>query len=249
MQRTNANIETNKEMDLGQLGRIFLKRLWLIVAVAMICGLGFFIHSKLFIKPTYQSYFTAYVNNKISDTGVNTSTSDLTASMGLVYVYEDIMTSRSVLKQAAKECGTSYSQIAGCVTASVSETAPVVKVVVETTDRKLSLRLAQKIAEIAPIKVAEVVDGSSMRIIDPPEAPNGKASPNSVRKATTGFLFGFLVAAVVLVFRDLIYDTVQGSEDMERRYGVPVIGHIPDIFQAERANERYGYKMTGGDRK
>lgn len=248
MQQTNTKVE-NKEIDLSQLGRIFIKRFWLILAVAIIFTIGTFIYSKAFVKPTYRSYFTAYVNNKMTDTGVNTSTSDLTASMGLVYVYEDIMTSRSVLMQAAKECGTSYAKIAGCVTASVSETAPVVTVVVETTDKKLSLKLAQKIAEIAPIKVAEVVDGSSMRIIDEPLAPVGQYSPNSKRDAISGFITGFILATLILVFRDMIYDTVQNSEDMERRYNVPVIGNIPDIFQAERQSERYGYKMTGGDRR
>lgn len=249
MKQTNAKIDSNREIDLTQVGRIFLKHLWVIAAIAVISGLCAFGYSKLFIKPTYQSYFTAYVNNKITDTGVNTSTSDLTASMGLVYVYEDIMTSRSVLTQAAEACGTTYGKVAGCVKASVSDTAPVVRVVVETTDKKLSLRLARAIAEIAPVKVAEVVDGSSMRIIDEPLAPSGQASPNSTKKMITGFLIGFVAATLVLVFRDLIYDTVQGGDDMERRYGIPEIGHIPDMFQAERQSERYGYKMTGGNRR
>ena len=156
---------------------------------------------------------------------------------------------KQLLTQAAKECGTSFGQISSCVTASVSETAPVVTITVETTNRKLSYKLAQKIAEIAPIKVAEVVDGSSMRIIDEPLPPGGKASPNSRRSATTGFLLGFILSTLLLVFMDLVYDTVQSGEDMERRYGVPVIGHIPDAIQAEKSDERYGYKQTGGDRR
>ena len=249
MQHTSANIEVNKEVNLTQLGKIFLKRVWLIVAIAVIFGVTSFVYSKLFIKPTYRCYFTAYVNNKISDTGVNTSTGDLTASMGLVYVYEDIMTSRSVLQQAAEACGTTYGRISGCVKANVSETAPVVTIVVETTDKKLSLRLAQKIAEIAPIKVAEVVDGSSMRIIDEPVAPSGPSSPNSTKNGLSSLMVGFLLATAVFVFIDLAYDTVQGNEEMEQRYGVPVIGHIPDAYVAERTKEHYGYKMTGGNRR
>lgn len=249
MQHNNTKVEINKEIDLSQLGRIFLKRLWLIVLIAVFLGSAFYTYSSIFVKPTYRSSFTAYVNNKITDTGVNTSTSDLTASMGLVYVYQDIMTSRSVLMQAADECGTTYRKIAGCVTASVSETAPVLTVVVETTDKKLSLKVAQKIAEIAPIKVAEVVDGSSMRIIDEPLAPSGKASPNLRKSFISGFLGGFILSTLLLVFKDMVYDTVQSSEDMERRYSIPVIGHIPDIFQVEKQTERYGYKTTGGDRK
>ena len=94
-----------------------------------------------------------------------------------------------------------------------------------------------------------VVDGSSMRIIDEPVAPSGQASPNSVRNGLSSFVIGFLLATVLLVFMDLVYDTVQGNEDIESRYGVAVIGHIPDMFQAERATERYSYKVSGGNRR
>ena len=242
-------IEIKREIDIGHLSSIFLKRFWAILLVAVLIAAGFFLHAKLFIKPTYQSHFTAYVNNKNTDTAANTSTGDLTASMGLVYVYQDIMTSRSVLERAAKACGTTYNKISGCVTATVSETAPVVTVTVETNSKRLSLQLAEKIAEFAPDKVAEVVDGSSMRIIDHPVAPNGKSSPNVSKRTFTGFLIGFAFATVLFVFRDLIYDTVQSSDDIERRYSVPVIGNIPDIYLAERAGERYGYGKRGVEHK
>lgn len=245
----NVKTDTGREIDLGQVISIFIKRLWLIVAVSILFAIGFYAHAKVFIEPTYESSFTAYVNNKIADTGVNTTTGDMTASMGLVYVYEDIMTSRSLLQETARACNIPYNQVAGSVRASVSETAPVITVVVSTNDRDLSLKLAKKIAELAPAKVAQVVDGSSMRIIDEPQRPVGQAAPNESRRAYSGALIGFVLATILFVFRDLIYDTVQTGEDIERRYNVPVIGNIPDIFLAERAGERYGYKKVGGEHK
>ena len=242
-------IEIKREIDLGHLTGVFLKRFWAILFVAILVAGGFFVHAKVFVKPTYRSYFTAYVNNRNTNTAANTSSGDMTASMGLVYVYQDIITSRSVLERAAKSCGTTYSQISGCVTASVSETAPVVTVIVETESERLSQQLAEKIAEYAPDKVAEVVDGSSMRVIDHPVAPKGKASPNVSRRTSTGFLIGFVLATILFVFRDLIYDTVQSGDDLERRYSVPVIGNIPDAYQAERAGEHYGYGRKGAELK
>lgn len=250
MQQWNNKPDTEREIDLARLGRVLIKRAWLIVAVALLFGVAAFVYSSAFIAPTYRSYFTAYVNNRMNtDTGVNTSTSDLTASMGLVYVYQSIMTSRSVLAPAAEACGVSYSKIAGSVTAQVSETAPVVMVIVETESPKLSLQLAQKIAELAPSKVAEVVDGSSMRIIDEPIAPKGKASPNNMKNAFMGALAGLILAALACLAVDLVYDHVQNTEDIERRYNVPVIGHIPDMHQAEKKGDRYGYRKAGADRR
>lgn len=250
MQQWNNKPDTEREIDLARLGRVLIKRAWLIVAAALLCGVFTFAYSAAFIPPTYRSYFTAYVNNRMNtDTGANTSTSDLTASMGLVYVYQDIMTSRSVLAPAAEACGVSYGQIAGSVKAGVSDTAPVVTVVVETENPKLSLQLAQKIAELAPAKVAEVVDGSSMRIIDEPIAPGGKASPNNAKNGLLGALFGLIFAALACVVVDLVYDHVQNTEDIERRYNVPVIGHIPDMLHAGKSADRYSYRKAGADRR
>lgn len=250
MQHWNKSTETERELDLARIGRVLLKRAWLIVAVSLVMALVSFIWSALFITPTYQSYFTAYVNNRMNtDTGVNTSTGDLTASMGLVYVYQDIITSRSVLSAAAEECGTDYNRVLNGVSAYVSETAPVVTVVVETTSPKLSLKLAQKIAELAPSKVAEVVDGSSMRIIDEPVAPTGKHSPNNLKNALLGAAAGLVVAVLVCIISDVIHDDVQDGADLERRYSVPVIGHIPDMFMAEKSVDRYNYRKAGTERK
>lgn len=250
MQQWNSKPDVEREIDLVRLGRVLIKRAWLIVAVALLFGAVAFIYSAAFIAPTYRSYFTAYVNNRLNtDTGANTSTGDLTASMGLVHVYQGIMTSRSVLAPAAEACGVSYGKIVGSVKASVSDTAPVVTVVVETESPKLSLQLAQKIAELAPGKVAEVVDGSSMRIIDEPMAPGGKSSPDNMRNALAVALVGLLLSALTCVIVDLVYDRVQNSEDIEYRYDVPVIGHIPDMLQAEKNGDRYGYRRAGADRR
>lgn len=249
MQQWTKKNETERELDFARIGRVLLKRAWLIIVVALVFGSVAFIGSAVFITPTYRAYFTAYVNNRMTSETAHTSTGDLTASMGLVYVYQDIITSRSVLEQAAEECGTTYSKVKGSVTAYVSDTAPVVTVVVETTSPKLSLKLAEKVADLAPGKVAEVVDGSSMRIIDPPVASSGKASPNNLRNGLLGLLIGLVGAVVMCIVVDLIYDYVQDDSDIERRYSVPVIGHIPDIIQAEKSPNNYSYRKAGADRK
>ena len=254
MQQWNNRTDTERELDLTRIGQVLLKRAWLIVAVAVLFGVATYIYSALFITPKYRSYFTAYVNNRLTteagvNPGINTSTGDLTASMGLVYVYQSIITSRSVLEPAAEACGVPYAQIGGSVSASVAENAPVLTVVVDSPSPKLSMEMAQKIAELAPAKVAEVVDGSSMRIIDEPTAFRNAVSPNKARNAMIGAAFGLLVTALFCVVSDLVYDDVQNSADLERRYNIPVIGRIPDMVQAEKTGDRYGYRKAGTERK
>lgn len=250
MQQIKKKNETEREIDLTRLGQVLLKKSWLIVVVTLLFGLGSYIYSALFITPMYKAYFTAYVNNRISnENAIHTSTGDLTASMGLVYVYQDIITSRSVLASAATACDASYPMVANGVKASVNQDAPVVTVVVETEDPELSLAVAQQIAELAPIKVAEVVEGSSMKIIDSPAVIRSPSSPNMKTNVLIGFAIGFVLATLSIIVVDLFYDYVQGVADIERRYSLPVIGQIPDMLQAEKSGENYGYRKAGVERK
>ena len=164
-------------------------------------------------------------------------------------MYQDIITSRAVLAPAAEACNAEYAKVVQGVTTAVSEKAPVVTVIVETESPKLSLAIAQQIAELAPSKVAEVVDGSSMRIIDEPVALRNPSSPNILRNTLIGFAAGLILSVLAVVLGDIIYDDVQNAADIERRYNVPVIGQIPDMFQAERTGDRYGYRKAGPERK
>ena len=250
MQQVKKKNEIEREIDLARIGQVLLNKSWLIVVVTLLFGIAAFLYSSWFITPKYQAYFKAYINNRISnESAIHTSTGDLTASMGLVYVYQDIIISRSVLAPAAEACNAQYTKVAKGVVASVSQEAPVVTVVVETDNPKLSLEVAKKIAELAPAKVAEVVEGSSMKLIDEPVAIKNPTSPNKTNNTLIGLAIGFVLSVLGIVVVDLVYDYVQGTADLERRYSLPVIGQIPDMLQAEKTGERYGYRKTGVERK
>lgn len=249
MQQIKHKIENEREIDLTRVGQVLLKRAWIIIAATVIFGLVAYVYSAFFITPRYKAYFTAYVNNRITTESVQTTTGDMSASMGLVYVYQNIITSRAVLAPAAEACNANYASVASGVGAAVSENAPVVTVVVETEDPQLSLAVAQQIAELAPVKVAEVVEGSSMRIIDSPVVLRTPSYPNVTRNTLIGLVLGLVLSTLAVVVGDLAYDDVQGASDMERRYNLPVIGHIPDMVQAEKTGDRYGYRKAGAERR
>ena len=229
--------------------RVLLRRIWIIALATVLCFGGVFLYSATMITPTYTSSFSAYVNNRISIEGVgSTSINDMNASMGLAYVYQEIIVSRSVLSEAAEKAGgeVTYAQLAGMVTSSISENAPVVTVFVESTDPALSAKLAQAIAETAPAHVKRVVEGSSMQVVDPPVEASSPSSPNELQNALVGALAGLVISAVAVVIIEIINDRVQSSEDLELRYHITVLGAIPDIEQALKNQKNTAYSRQGG---
>ncbi len=249
MQDHNFHEKEGQEIDLTRVFRVLFRMSWLILAATLIVSAAGYIYASTFVTPVYRSGFTAYVNNRITLEGEDrTSTADLSASVGLSHVYKKIIESRTVLQSAMSACGNVDLRKIRGVTAQVSETAPVLAVYVDATDAVLARQLADAVAQVAPEQVAKIVEGSSMRMIDAPQTPVAPYSPNRMLYATYGAVAGLVLSVLLLLMADLARDYVQSGEDVENRYGIPVIGKIPDMLQAEKTEDHYGYGKAVGKR-
>lgn len=238
--------QNDNGIDLWRFVEVFIKRFWLIALAAVIVGAASFIYTKTCVTPLYRTDFTAYVNNRVTnDDKVTTNTGDLNASIGLMYLYNEIISSRSVLTEAAALCGLDYGYgtLAGMVSTSMPEKAALIRVFVTADDPEVAVRLAKAISQVAPEHVARVVEGSSMKIVDDPVRPTAPFSPNAFRSAIIAAMIGAVLAYVAFVLLDLINDIVQGAEDLENRYDVVVVGKIPDMAQMSKGDRysKYGY--------
>ena len=248
MQEQKMNDNEGFTIDLNRVVQALLRWAWVIVAATVVFGLVAWIYSATMITPMYQSSFTAYVNNKQSATSNSTTTSDLNASIALAYVYGEVIQSRTVLVEAAEKCGIgySYNALASKVSIAIGDTTAIISVYVVDPDPEVATALAAAIADVAPAHVARVVDNSSMRIVDAPILPTAPYTPNNGKNATMGALIGTLVAIALVVFLEVFSDCVQSGEELEKRYGVIIIGVIPDTEQAEKVHSNYGYARAGG---
>ncbi len=249
MQDYHTRSKESQEIDLNRTISALLHKLWLIVAVTLVFGILGYVYSATAVAPKYRASFTAYVNNRLTPEGENkTSTSDLSASVGLTHVYKKIVESRTVQEAAVALCGQiDVRKIVG-VTAQVSDSAPVLTVYAVATDPLLAKQLADALSQVAPEHVAQVVEGSSMKVIDEPVLPSAPYSPNKVLYGTYSALLGLLLSVALVIVTELSRDYVQGSEDLENRYGIPVIGKIPDMLQTDKNEDHYGYGKAVGKR-
>ncbi|MCD7753912.1 MAG: Wzz/FepE/Etk N-terminal domain-containing protein, partial [Clostridiales bacterium] len=176
-------------IDLVQLAKALWHRFWIILIVTLMgCSLTY-LGTKAFVQPTYRATFTAYVNNKSSSEGTTTVTnSDLTAAQSLVYTYTHILTSRTMLDAAAAQIGENYSyeEMSEWVTTDVVDDTEIIEVSVKMDSAEGALALAEAIAEIMPDYVTQIVEGSSVQIIDMPILPDSIYSPSYLRNAAIG---------------------------------------------------------------
>ena len=245
------------EIDVIPLFKALISNLWLMFLVGVLVGASAFCMAKILVKPTYRSSFTAYVNNQQVQTSKDYLTSsDLSAMKELVRTYSHILTSNTVLTAAAESIGmdVSYSTLKSIVSTEIKNDTEIITVNVVTHDPEKSYALADAIAKTAPSYLAEIVEGSSMKIIDYPEVPKSRYQPSYVKYAILGFIFGALAVAIIVLIRHFMDDVVRSEDEIERRFGVPILGVLPDLNAASRSEGNsgayeYGYGSSKPDVK
>ena len=235
--RTNTD-----EINLIPILSALLKKIWLIILVAIIVGGAVFTCTKFLVTPTYRASFTAYVNNKSQLNNVDTITgSDLTASQQLVRAYSETINSRNILLASASSINLDvpYKSLASRVSTQVQNETMIITVYVVDVTPEGAYNLARAIATVAPKQIANIIEGSSMKIIDMPQIPDSIYKPSYVKNTVIGVLLGALAAAAYIAVKFLLDDKVKTENELESRFSIPVVGVIPDMNNASRGSHNY----------
>ena len=106
---------------------------------------------------------------------------------------------------------------------------------------ELAKTLAEHLADVAQHQVASIVDGSSMRVIDEPYLPTKKYAPSNTKNAAIGAFVGLVLSTMAVALQVVLDDRVRSEESLEERYGIAVLGSIPDYDAARKVSNNYGY--------
>lgn len=251
--RSAGNGSSVKEIDLMEVGRAVWKKKGFVLLLAFIGGILAFAVTVLAIRPTYRSSFTAYVNNHstTSDTDIQTlNNGDTAASQFLAQTYAVIMKSRPLVEDALKksELDYTYEEVENSISADVQTNTQLLMLNVTMRNAKEAKVLADAIASVAPAYIADIVEGSSMKIVSKPVLATRKYSPSIKRNTVIGTLLALLIALAIVIIQDQLDDRIKSADDLEKRFGISILGTIPDFDSAKQRKSGYGsyYRKTGG---
>ena len=249
-QMENNERKNEIEIDLVPILKAIWSKLWLIVLVGVLVAAMAFAATKIFIKPTYRCGFTAYVNNQHSSESL--SNQDISAGKQLVDTYVTVIRSNKILTAAAESVGLDIpiATLKKTVTASVQGETEVIAVNVEHRDPQTAYILANAIANIAPTYMSDIVEGSSMKIIDYPVYSDKRYKPSYIMYSLLGFLLGAVLIIIKVIVNTLTDDKVKNLQEIEERFSLPILGVIPDVLQAadEKGKGYYAYGYGYGGR-
>lgn len=257
MNNNNINLENNEiEIDLLHLVKVLWKNAFVIAICTVLLGAITFSYAFFFVTPQYQAKAMMYVNNSsftVGSASFSISSSELTAAKSLLDTYVIILKSRTTMEKVLEETGLDYSyeQISDMVTASAVNSTEVFQIVATSSDPVEARLIVDTIVKILPDRIADIVDGSSVRLVDRAVIPTQRSSPSYTKYAMIGLILGFVCSCGIIILFDLMDTTIRDEEYLYQRYNMPVLAVVPDAYETRKGSYSYShyYHQNTTDRK
>lgn len=232
-------METNNDfdrdvvyIDLKTLINAVLSKFKLVVIITVIVTLIAAFASIFLMQKKYSATVRFYVSNNKDIISQNIDSSDIDASTKLVPSYVELLKSKAVVAGVIEDSK---------LNCTVEQMIPMIKVTAIADTQMLILNvvcnnpddahiIANAIADIAPSKITEIMNGSIIKVVDYADKPTEPSSPNVMNNIFLGFILGLFLGAAASVLIDLNDTTIKSEDDIKEIFpNIPVIGIIPSI--------------------
>ena len=242
----NEQMDDTFEIDLKQLLEVAIARIKLIILIVFVFTVSAFLISKFVMTPLYTAEATLYVNSNSTTVSQNISISDIDTGRELVTLYSEFIESDTVLEQVANAVSSdtdmmfTADMIRGMISSgSVNETA-LMQVLVTSPSPELSQIVANAVADIAPERITEFMEGSSVKVVDYAKLPEVSSSPNVMKNTAMGFILGLVVSLGIIFVMELMDTRIKNEDDLKKLLDYPVLGVIPEIIVDEPEENKAG---------
>ena len=246
MENKGNKVTTNEyyTIDLLHIVKTLWRKAWIIIICGLLCAAIGFSYASFGIAPKYSSSIMLYVNNSslsLGNTSFNISASDISAAQSLVKTYIVMLENRTTLEEVIEKSDVDYNykELKQKIAASSVNDTEVLKVTVTTEDPYESEKIANCIAEVLPQRISEIIEGSSMAVVDSAIANPNKVSPSITNYTAIGFILGVLASVIVLVILDLMDDTIHDEDYIINTYNYPILAKVPNLINTNAKGRNY----------
>lgn len=247
MSKINKINQTNT-ISIQQLIEMMLSKWYLITLATLLGAFIAFGYTYKFIPKLYTADIRLYVNNtsiSIGNISANINSGELAAAQSLVETYCVILKSRMTLEKIIDEADLPYttSQLNSMLSTGAVNGTEIFYVNVSSKNPEEACHIANTIARVLPSQVKEIVEGSSMKIVDTAVVPSSFSSPNYKKNTLLGAAIGMMLVCALIFMLNFFNDTVQSESSLlEALDGeIPIIGSVPDIYDSSTKHGYYNY--------
>lgn len=239
----NKPVRKEDTIDLLELAKILLHRWIIILVVTVLTGAACFGFFHFTTDTSYSATIKMYVNADALSVSSSISVSTLNASSSLVPIYKEIVNTHLVLDKVGKllnnegYSGIDYYYLTEnkMIECSALNNTPVFQIKVTDTDPERAIEIANTIAKVLPTEIANIIDGSSARIVDSALSAE-RLSRGVLKNSAIGAMLAFVIMCFIIIMNDyFLNDSISDVKYLEETFpDIPVLGNIPRAQARDR---------------
>ena len=215
------------EINFWDIFNILWKRAGFIVLFGLFFAMLTFAITKFYITPQFISTTKIYVMNKQDDTTLTQG--DIQTSTYLTKDYVEMIKSRTVTEKVILQMGLgiSDSTLLDKMKVNIAADARIISISVIDADPYKAAEMADEIREVASEQIRNVMDIEAINVVEEANIPMSKSSPAVIRSTFIGGAVATILLIALILLIHLTNDTIQISEDIEKKLGIGVLSVIP----------------------
>ncbi len=201
---------------------VYRRLLWLLLAAVLGAG-SCLLAGRFLLTPQYQSSVVLYVNNAQEK---NVYSGDLTTSRNLVDSILVILNTRETMLDIIAYAQVNYSlpEMETMISATAVNNTEFFRITVTSPDMYEAERIANAIGSVLPEHIAQVLEGSSAKVVDPAVIASKPSTPGLGRCALLGGLLGLGFALAGICLWEFFDDTLRDPRELT---DFPVLAVVP----------------------
>ncbi len=219
-------METRTEMEIDIIGLLLhLKtKIWIIVAMALVFGIGGYVGSKMLSTPVYTASTQVYIS---TEKGLNSS--DITVATQLRKDCAMIIRGESVTRVVIENLGLNMNakSLGSSIVVDSEDNTRVLVLSYTSTDPQLAAQIINAVRDEAAIQIKALLGRDVMKTIHEAEIPRAVSTMNIKRNSLAAAAIGAVLTIAILVVVFLLDDTIRSEDDVENHLGLSTLGVIP----------------------
>ena len=169
------------------------------------------------------------VSNEIS-TGITQT--DLNLNKNLVSTYRELIRSKTVIRQVMdnlKITDLKENTLKNNISVSSVKDTELIEITVRDENPERATNIANEIAKVFTVQVAEIYNINNVHVIDKAELNNVPYNVHHTKDIAVIALIGAILSIVCIIILSLLDTTVKTQEDIEKVTGMIILAEIPEI--------------------
>ncbi len=197
------------------------------------------------------SFYVYYNPDNVNDSGVNQTSSEISAANKLITSYIQVLKSSSFMEAVSEELqmdGYTADRIKRSITTRAMSDAPIFVVYAYDANPANALKLANAVGELAPTLIPSIVKAGGFRVFDAPKLATAPTSSLSRSKIILfGFVGGFAVAFLVCLIIAMLDTTIKRAYEVEDLFTIPILGKVPLKVSKNKKGNSYDEIIVNDD--